>query len=223
LFYSSISENGNTVYALNRNYRQSAIISVPGDDEQSGLTYVIPPNKKIEFSEAYSPNISPMTNITTGLACFNDDQTSDSQNPIIKDSLVRLSFKGLKLGSSVQIGSFKLTCNTRQLLIISTTISINCAYYWHLESTSGSLVEGSGERKPQTDQAAENQNTENKEYHFDFGLETSAGMELQHNSINGCITLGIPDNQLANLSDKPSLDLSPEEKGYFMGRGLLKN
>jgi hypothetical protein len=157
-------------------------IVVPNEEGADGLTYLLPPLTSTPFAEAESPYVSPQVNVVTGLI---DSPTSNELLGDSKDFLFKLAFSGLKIGKTLNIGSFKLSCTTTQLIVVSTQITALAMTYMYLNSNKGVSVSNQNQIKPNNLglQAGGEQS-----FNVDFA---SLGIDPSSDLIDGQITLKV--------------------------------
>ncbi len=206
------------VYAFNADTKSHAMVTVPNEQDTGGVTYVIEPTGKVAFSEADSPLVSPKMEAITGPT----DAPASPQAGPGAGSLLKLAFTGLQLGKVVNVGSFRISCNTTQLVIISTQLTATALTYMMLNSDKGVSATNLNPIPPKP--PGDPRNAGDIELHFDVDF-TALGFDMEHDTLSGQVTLATPatGEQLRRISKAPSQPLHPVEREFFsrLERGLL--
>lgn len=215
-FFRSDASGQSMVYAFNPDTSSSAAVTVPNESDSSGVTYIIPPTQKIPFAEADSPLVSPLVNVTTGLT---GSSTALAGVDVIKP-LFKLAFSGLKIGSWVNVGSFRLSCTTTQLLIVSSQITASALTYMWLSSNKGVSASNQNPIPPEKTNilqasAAEGADVETEQT-FDIDFK-SLGFDMNTDILEGQITLEVAGTaqDLVKLCKVASEPLHPAEQEFF--------
>lgn len=218
-FFRSNASGQSTVYAFNPDTSSPAMVTIPNQSDSSGVTYIIEPTQKVPVGEVDSPLVSPMVNVTTGSTAAPSASLDTEGAP---KSLFKLAFAGLRLGKTVNVGSFKLSCTTLQLTIFSTHITATALTYLWLRSDKGVTATNQNPVQP-TSQTGMNADGE-VEQHFAIDF-ASLGIDISSDTIEGQVTLEAASsgNGLATLSKVPSEPLHPAEREFFarLSRGEL--
>lgn len=206
-FYRKELNGTSMIYAANPSTKSYATIVIPNEGDNGGVTYFLNPLSTIAFAEAESVDISPMVNVTTGLT---DNISSFNNSTAGKGSLLKLAFNGLKIGKNLSIGSFKLSCNTTQLIIVSSQISILSLNYLWLESDKGISASSQNTIKPDESLGGPSQQT----FTIDF---MSIGIDPKNDLMDGQITFetNSESSDLSLLSKIPSQPFDAAELEYF--------
>lgn len=121
----------------------------------------------------------------------------------------------------MNVGSFRLSCNTTQLIIISSAITANSLTYLWLSSNKG--ISASNQNPiPPTPTARSVAGDIEQHFNIDFA---SLGFNMEQDILEGQVTLetGASAEDLAKLSKVPSEPLHPAEQEFFarLERGEL--
>jgi hypothetical protein len=213
-FYRKEVDGQSTIYAANTSTSSQASIVVPNGDS-SGLTYVLEPLSSLPFAEAESSTISPTTNVVTGLV--DEGSTSYGSMANGKGSLLKMAFEGLKAGKSIYIGSFKLSCNTTQLLILSTTLTVLAISYFYFNSNKGVSATSQNIIPPNAQASADS------EGEVSFGIDfKSLGIDPSQDSFDGQVTFEVESsssgNGLSSLSKIASTPFDEAEREFFSSK-----
>lgn len=207
-FYRKEIDGTSVTCAANASTKSTAVIVVPNEEGADGLTYLLPPLTSTPFAEAESPEVSPQANVVTGLI---DNPVSSEQFGDPKDFLFKLAFSGLKIGKTLNIGSFKLSCTTTQLIIVSTQITALAMTYMYLNSNKGVSVSDQNQIKPNSQgvQAGGEQS-----FNVDFA---SLGIDPSSDLIDGQITLQVNSltEDIGALSKVRATPFDAAELEYF--------
>lgn len=209
-FFRSTVAGKPVVYAFNKGTSSQAVVTIPNESDADGVMYVLDPTAKVIVGEVDSPLVSPVTNVTTGLT----DAPPSSTDTEVKKALVKLAFSGLTIGKTVNVGSFSLSCNTTQLIVISSTVlMITSMPYMYLQSNKGVTATNQNPIPPKPPTGGASQDIEQ---HFDVDF-ASLGIDINVDIIRGQITLesDSPPEDLAKLSKVPSEPLHPVEEEFF--------
>lgn len=212
VFYRSNVSGPSLIYAYNPNTRSHASVVVPNEADSGGITYVIAPTEKVPFAEAESPLVSPSTIVTTGLT---DVGASQGANTVAGPSstLFKLAFNGLKVGNSVNVGSFRLSCTTGQLIIVSSQVTLGAMTYLWLNSNKGVAASNTATipKEPTVGNAAAAENE--SRYAIDF---SALGIDIVNDTVEGQLTVSLDSTttaqQLRSLSKVASVPLHPAER-----------
>lgn len=208
-FYRKESEGKSTIWAFNTSTSSSASITVPNSGSDSGLTYMIPPTQTIAFAEAESQAVSPSTNIIVGLT---NDGAPTGDRLGMPNPLFRLAFSGLKVGNIVNIGSFKLSCTTTQLVVVSTQITATAMTYMHFNSDKGVSITNQSRIVPEDKVSL----GEGGEVRFTIGFN-ELGINPTVDTISGEATFEVSNSTKALLAQSAVLarPLNEAERAYF--------
>lgn len=212
-FFRRTSATADQIYAYNSNTDFYASVVVPNENDQGGVLYIIRPTEKVTFGEASSSNVSPDTNVTTGIT--NSPYSDNSELGADPPSLLKLSFKDLKIGSWLNIGSFKFSCTTTQLVIVTAGATISAISYLLLRSNKG--VSASSQSKIKPDQTGSS-TSEGQEITYAFTVNFSElGFDINKDTFEGQITCELPlsPEQLVSLSKVESTSLESSEVAFF--------
>jgi hypothetical protein len=216
-FFRSDSSGESVVYAFNPDTSSPVMVTIPNEEDASGVTYIIPSTQKVPIGEVDSPLVSPTLNVTTGPTVI--PSSSPDMGP---KNVIKLSFSGLKLDKLVNVGSFKLSCNTTQLVIVSAAISINTLTYMYLKSDKGVTVSNQNQIPPTPPTATNAVGEVEQRFDIDFA---SLGIDLSADTIEGQLTLEADPSgdKLLKLSKMPSEPLHAAEQEFFarLSRGEL--
>lgn len=219
-FFRSDSSGSPLVYAFNPSVDSSAVVTVPNESDANGVTYVIPPTQKVPFAEADSPLVSPTVNVTTGLT----GESTSSLAMVGGKPLFKLAFSGLGIGKWLTVGSFRLSCTTTQLLIVSSQITASTLTYMWLSSNKGISASNQNPIPPNPpSSSAEGVNTEAQQsFNIDFA---ALGFDMNNDILDGQITLEMNSTvqDLVKLSKTAAEPLHPAELEFFarLARGDL--
>lgn len=208
-FYRSNVNGQSIVYGYNKSTSSPAIITIPNETSADGVMYVIAPTEKVPVGEVDSPLVSPVVNVITGPT---DAPPSSSPAPEGGgNSLLKLAFSNLNVGKTVNVGSFRISCNTAQLVIVSTQVTATALTYMYLRSNKGVAASNQNPIPPKSSTS-----TEDVEQHFDVDF-AALGIDINNDLIEGQITLEVASttSELAKLSKVPSEPLHPVEKEFF--------
>ncbi|HEY9282999.1 MAG TPA: hypothetical protein VIP46_06060 [Pyrinomonadaceae bacterium] len=215
-FFRSNASGSDVVYAYNPSTDSAASVTVPNESDAQGVWYYLPATEKVAFGEAESALVSPQVNVTTGLL---DVPPSSAGGP--RQSLLKLAFKGLRMGTKANVGSFTISCTTGQLIILSTALTANAMTYMFVRSDKGVAASNENRVPPNNPPGVASGEIEQR-FNIDFA---ALGIDLNDDTIEGQITLEVasPPQALAKLSKAPSEPLHPAEREFFarLSRGEL--
>lgn len=214
IYYRSNKNGAPNIWALNKNTQTHASICVPNDHDEGGVNYYVNPASSMMIPELTLPGTAPSTIVTSGMTNMPTGFASMAGGG---NSIMRLAFKGLTIGKTVSVGSFRVKCNTTQLIVLSSALSINALTYMWLNSDKGASVSLQERLEPSNRSADAAGET-------DFELDFSEfSINPQTDLIEGNLSLEIQASaeQLEALSAGKSEPLHPFEEAHFRSIGLI--
>ncbi|MEW6707577.1 MAG: hypothetical protein AB1430_22250 [Pseudomonadota bacterium] len=218
-FFRRTEKDGQSmVYAFNSDTKADAMVTVPNEHDAGGATFIIEATKAVPFEPADNPLVSPAIEVVAGPT----DVPPALQTSLGGGSLLKLAFTGLQLGKTVNVGGFRITCNTTQLVVITTQLTATALTYMLLNSDKGVSATNLNPIAPKPPK--EHGTAGDIELHFDVDF-AALGFDMQNDTLSGQLTLATPTTGAAlhKLSKAPSRPLHPVEKEFFsrLARGLL--
>lgn len=215
-FFRSDVSGRSVIYAFNASTDSNAEIAVPNSDSDGGVMYVVRPTEKVAFAEAESANVSPLTEVTTGMTSESAEATKDDL-----PSLFNMTFSNLTIGGGgVNVGSFTLSATTGQLIVVSV-VAIGALIFLRLCSDKGVSSTNQNRIQPNGQITLKDSGQIETRYVIDFD---SMGL-MEHDRLNGLLKFEIQASaeELVKLSKIPSEPLHPAEKEFFsrLESGLL--
>lgn len=206
---------GNTdkaeIHIFNPSTDSQAMVCVPNIPESNkpGVIYFIHATEKIPFSEAENPDYPPTISVLSGIS----DSKKLSSEGGAEDTIFKLAFDGLKMGTTISIGSFKIECNTTQLIIFSAGVIVTAISYMYFRSRDGIEVTSQKSIPPATgimDDAGK------QIFNIDF-YKLGFDMNKDKDILKGYLFLqtGTSHGELVKLSKVASQPLHPAERKFF--------
>ena len=189
---------------LNVDLNVPVFVTVPNGDGFDGETYVIDPLGSIVIAEIPDPDVSPLANLATGLVA--SDKTK-----IAGDARITINISGLKLGSWINVGSFKFSCTTGQLLIVSAAVTANALIYMYFTSDKGASGTDLDRILP-INTNLESASVIEQAFPVDFA---AFGIDPSTDVLSGQLTFEISSDAVSSLSKTPSVPLTEGELEYF--------
>lgn len=218
-FFRSNSDGIPKVYAFNPDTSSHVMVTIPNGTDTNGVVYVLRPTQKLAVGEVDSPLVPPTVNVTTGPI---DAPSASLASEAGLNSLFKLAFSGLRIGNTVRVGSFKLSCTTQQLTIVSTEITAVALTYLYVNSDKGVTATSQTHIPPTSQTGMNDVGVIEQHFAIDFA---SLGIDMTSDTVDGQVTLEAASSgsDLAKLSKVPSEPLHPAEREFFarLSRGEL--
>lgn len=183
------------------------------------LMYSIAGPGKMRLPEASDPDLSPLTTVVSSSIDVEPSALSAGRG-----QQLTLSFSGLNFGG-VTIGSFKLKCTTKQLIIVSGSAVLLALTHMYLTTENG-LMGTSTKRvepiRPTPPTPPSESEALETEYYFDMPF-TELGIKPDKTAISGMLTFDIDGSKMGDYLDSSlsrSEPLDEADRAFYQWQGV---